>query len=216
MNLTFLDQAMWWDVIFAAILLFCIWGTARRGALRAVSGLAGTILGLILGNHFQDGMAAFIEPALRPVMASLAKRADLNQVSGLQEGSVLSDLVAQSQQFTEKAGELYEQFIAALSETLTTSLAPILAFLIIFFLTKLALHLICGLLDMDIPVISGFNRIAGGVLGALAGAAVVLVLCWAVIRFAPDENVGLLSLHCLQQSRSGQFLVPLLLATPIL
>ena len=43
------------------------------------------------------------------------------------------------------------------------------------------------------------------------GAAVVLVLCWAVIRFAPAENVGLLSLHCLQQSHLGQLLVPLFL-----
>ena len=216
MNLTFLDHALWWDVIFVSILLFCIWGTAKRGAFRAVSGLAGTVAGLILGNHFQDGLAVFLEPALRPLMASLAKKAVLSHITGLQEGSILSDLALQSQQFTEKAGQLYEQFLATLSETLTVSLAPILSFLIIFFLTKLALHLICGLLDMDIPVISGFNRIAGGVLGALAGAAVVLVLCWAVIRFAPDENVGLLSLHCLQQSRSGQFLVPLLLATPIL
>ena len=74
MNLTFLDQALWWDVIFAAILLFCIWSTAKRGAFRAVSGLAGTVLGLILGNHFQDGLAVFIEPVLRPAMEALAKR----------------------------------------------------------------------------------------------------------------------------------------------
>ena len=211
MNLTFLDQALWWDVIFVAILLFCIWGTARRGALRAVSGLAGTVLGLILGNHFQDGMAVFIEPVLRPMMESLAKKADLTRVTGLEEGSVLSDLALQSQQFTEKAGQLYEQFLATLSETLTVSLAPILSFLIIFFLTKIALHLVCGLLELDIPVISGLNRLAGGILGAIAGAAVVLVLCWAVIRFAPAENVGLLSLHCLQHSHLGQLLVPLFL-----
>ena len=211
MNLTFLDQALWWDVIFVSILLFCIWGTARRGALRAVSGLAGTVLGLILGNHFQDGMAVFIEPVRRPRMDSLAKKAALTRVTGLAEGSILSDLALQSQQFTEKAGQLYEQFLATLSETLTVSLAPILSFLIIFLLTKIALHLVCGLLELDIPVISGLNRLAGGILGAIAGAAVVLVLCWAVIRFAPAENVGLLSLHCLQQSHLGQLLVPLFL-----
>lgn len=211
MNLTFLDQALWWDVIFAAILLFCIWSTAKRGAFRAVSGLAGTVLGLILGNHFQDGLAVFIEPVLRPVMEALAKKADLTQFTGLQEGSVLSQLAQQSQQFTEKAGQLYEQFLASLSETLTVSLAPILSFLIIFSLTKLALHLVCGLLELDLPLLSGLNRLAGGMLGAVAGAAVVLALCWAVIRFAPAENVGLLSLHCLRQSKLGQLLVPLFL-----
>ena len=211
MNLTFLDSALWWDVIFVCILLFCIWSTAKRGAFRAVSGLAGTVLGLILGNHFQDGLAVFIEPALRPVMDTLAKKADLTHVTGPQEGSVLSQLAQQSQQFTEKAGELYEQLLATLSETLTVSLAPILAFLIIFVLTKIALHLICALLDLDLPLLSGLNRLAGGILGAAAGAAVILVLCWAVIRFAPAENVGLLSLHCLAQSNLGKFLVPLFL-----
>ena len=211
MNLTFLDSALWWDVIFVCILLFCIWSTAKRGAFRAVSGLAGTVLGLILGNHFQDGLAVFIAPALRPVMDTLAKKADLTHVTGLQEGSVLSQLAQQSQQFTEKAGELYEQLLATLSETLTVSLAPILAFLIIFCLTKLALHLVCALLDLDLPLLSGLNRLAGGILGAAAGAAVILVLCWAVVRFAPAENVGLLSLHCLAQSNLGKFLVPLFL-----
>lgn len=209
MNLTFLDQSLWWDLIFVSILLFCIWGAAKRGAFRAVSGLAGTVLGLILGNHFQDGLAVFIEPALRPMMEALAKKADLTQVTGLQEGSVLSDLVAQSQQFTEKAGQLYEQFLASLGETLTESLAPILSFLIIFFLTKLALKLVCGLLELDIPVLSSLNRFAGGILGALAGCLIVLVLCWAILRFAPVENIGLLSQHCLKQSQIGSLLLPL-------
>ena len=213
MNLTFLDQSLWWDVIFLSILLFCTWRTASRGAFRAVSGLAGTVLGLIFGNHFKDGLAVLIEPILRPVMDDLAKKADLTRVTGLEEGSVLSDLILQSQQLTEKAGELYEAFLARLSEALTVSLAPILAFLIIFVLTKLALHLMCALLDLDIPVLSGLNRMAGGILGALAGAAVVLALCWAVIRFAPAENIGLLSLPCLEQSYLGRLLVPLLQGT---
>lgn len=209
MNLTFFDQAYWWDVIFVSILLFCIWGAAKRGAFRAVSGIAGTVLGLILGNHFQGGLAVFIEPALRPVMEALAQKADLSRVTGLQTGSVLSDLVEQGGQLPEKVGELYEAFLASLSDTLTTSLSPILAFLIIFFLTKLAFRLICGLLELDIPFLSSLNRMAGGLLGAMAGALIVLVLCWAVMRFAPAENVGLMSQHCLRQSYLGSLLSPL-------
>lgn len=215
MNLTFFDQAYWWDVLFASILLFCIWGAAKRGAFRAVSGIAGTVLGVILGNHFQSGLAVFIEPALRPVMESLAQKADLNHVTGLETGSVLSDLVQQSEQFAEKAGELYEAFLASLSETLTISLAPILAFLIIFLLTKIAFHLVCGLLELDIPLLSGLNRLAGGLLGAVAGALIVLALCWAVMRFAPTENIGLLSRHCLKQSYLGSLLTPLFTGLPL-
>lgn len=209
MNLTFFDQAYWWDVLFGFILLFCIWGAAKRGAFRAVSGIASTVLGLLLGNHFQAGMAAFIEPALQPVIHSLADKADLSHVTGLQKGSVLSDLLENSQQFSEKAGQLYETFLASLADTLTTALAPILAFLIIFFLTKLAFRLICGLLELDIPVLSSLNRLAGGLLGAIAGSCIILVLCWSVMRFAPTENMGLLSQPCLQQSFVGGQLVTL-------
>ena len=209
MNLTFFDQAYWWDVLFGCILLFCVWGTAKRGAFRAVSGIAGTVLGVILGNHFQGGLAVFIEPALRPVMESLAEKADLTRVTGLETGSVLSDLVAQGGQLSEKVGELYEAFLANLADTLTVSLSPILAFLIIFVLTKVAFRLVCSLLELDIPLLSGLNRMAGGLLGFLAGALIILALCWAVLRFAPAENVGLLSQHCLRQSYLGSLLYPL-------
>ena len=209
MNLTFFDQAYWWDVLFAAILLFCTWGAAKRGAFQAVSGIAGTVLGVILGNQFQGGLAVFIEPALRPVMESLAQKADLTRVTGLQTGSVLSDLVEQGGQLSEKVGALYESLLTSLADALTVSLAPILAFLIIFILTKVAFRLVCGLLELDLPLLSSLNRLAGGMLGAVAGALIILALCWAVMRFAPAENVGLLSQHCLRQSYLGSLLSPL-------
>ena len=50
MNLTFIDQAYWWDIIFVMILLICTWGSAKRGAFRALSGMAGSVLGLLLGS----------------------------------------------------------------------------------------------------------------------------------------------------------------------
>lgn len=215
MNLTFFDQAYWWDVLFAVILLFCTWGAAKRGAFQAVSGIAGTVLGVILGNHFQDSLAAFLEPVLRPVMESLAQKADFTQITGLETGSVLSDLVEQGGQLSEKMDALYEALLTSLADTLTVSLAPILAFLIIFILTKIAFRLVCSLLELDLPLLSGLNRLAGGMLGAIAGALIVLALCWAVMRFAPAENVGLLSQHCLRQSYLGSLLSPLFAGLPL-
>lgn len=213
MNLTFLDQSYWWDILSGLILFLCITGAARRGAFQALSGIAGSVLGLILGNHFQDSLAVFIEPALQPVLRNLAGKADFSHVTGLEEGSLLSELVTQSEALREKAGALYETLLTSLADTLTASIAPILAFLIIFFLTKLAFRLVCGLLELDIPILSTLNRFAGGLLGALAGSLIILVLCWAVLRFAPTENVGLLSLHCLKQSHVGNFLLPFFTGT---
>ena len=81
--------------------------------------------------------------------------------------------------------------------------------LIIFILTKIAFRLVCGLLELDIPLLSGLNRMAGGLLGAVAGCVTVVALCWAVMRFAPAENLGLLSQPCLLESFTGGFLAPL-------
>lgn len=213
MNLTFFDQAYWWDVIFALVLILCVTVSYHRGAFRALSGIAGTIGGVILGNLYQDDLAPYLEPLLRPAMQSLAQKADLSQVSGLQEGSVLSDLVAQSSVLTDKVGQLYQGLMAALAQALTASLAPIVAFLLIFLLTKLALLLVCALLDWDIPILSGLNRMAGGLLGAVAGCITIVVLCWAVMRFAPAENLGLLSQPCLLESFTGGLLAPLFPST---
>ncbi len=209
MNLSFLSHPHWWDVIFLLVLVLCVKVSAYRGAFRAFSGIAGTLVGLILGNRYQDELAPHLEPVLQPVVEFLAKKADLSQVTGLQEGSVISDLVAQSAVFTEKVGELYTAAMEALSQALTASLAPIFAFLLIFLTSKLALQLICTLLDWDIPILSGLNRMAGGLLGVLAGMVTILALCWAVMRFAPAENLGLLSQPCLQQSFVGSLLCPM-------
>ena len=161
MNLTFFDRAFWWDVLFAAVLLLCIRGAAKRGAFRALSGLAGTLLGVFFGNLFQGDLAPYLEPLLQPVMRSLAQKADLAAVTGLQQGSVLSDLV-QEGALADKMSALYETLLESLADVLTASLAPILAFFLIFAATKLALRLVCALLDWDIPLLSGLNRMAGG------------------------------------------------------
>ena len=46
---------------------------------------------------------------------------------------------------------------------------------------------------------------------AVSVLLVILVLCWAVMRFAPTENVGLLSQPCLLDSFLGGLLGPLFL-----
>lgn len=213
MNLTFFDQAYWWDVIFTLVLIACVMISYNRGAFRALSGIAGTVGGVLLGNRYQGDLAPHLEPLLKPILQSLAQKADLTQITGLQEGSILSDLVAQSSALTDKMGELYQALMASLAQALTDSLAPIVAFLLIFLTTKLFLQLLCALLDWDIPILSGLNRMAGGLLGAVAGCITVLVLCWAVMRFAPAENLGLLSQPCLLKSFTGGFLAPLFVPT---
>ncbi len=213
MNLTFLSHPLWWDVIFLIILFLCIKFSADRGAFRAISGMAGTFLGVILGNRYQDALAPYLEPVLRPVLEKLTEGADLSGLTGLQEGSALSVLAEQAAQLPEQVGALYLSLMTSLAEVLTVSLAPIFAFMIIFLISKAVLQLLCGLLDLDIPVLSGINHFAGGLLGAITGVLTVLAICWAVMRFAPAENMGLFSQPCLQQSFIGSLLAPMFATT---
>lgn len=201
----FLDQPFVWDLLFLLIFLLCIALSAKRGGFEAISGIAGTALGVIVGRKFQLPLAVKLQPLLEPKLLALAQKTDLSQVGGLQEGSALTELIQQSTAVTDKVSELYTSLIAAIAKQLSENLASILAFLLLFFAVKLAVRLVCLLLKLDIPILSGLNRTAGGILGAVSGLLLILALCWAVMQFAPEGDLSLLSRGCLQESLIGGF-----------
>lgn len=201
----FLDQPFVWDLLFFLIFLLCIALSAKRGGFEAISGIAGTALGVIVGRKFQLPLAVKLQPLLEPKLLALAQKTDLTQVGGLQEGSALTELIQQSTAVTDKVSELYTSLIAAIAKQLSENLASILAFLLLFFAVKLAVRLVCLLLKLDIPILSGLNRTAGGILGAVSGLLLILALCWAVMQFAPEGDLSLLSRGCLQESLIGGF-----------
>lgn len=201
----FLDQPFVWDLLFLLIFLLCIALSAKRGGFEAISGIAGTALGVIVGRKFQLPLAVKLQPLLEPKLLALAQKTDLTQVGGLQEGSALTELIQQSTAVTDKVSELYTSLIAAIAKRLSENLASILAFLLLFFAVKLAVRLVCLLLKLDIPILSGLNRTAGGILGAVSGLLLILALCWAVMQFAPEGDLSLLSRGCLQESLIGGF-----------
>ncbi len=201
----FLDQPFVWDLLFLLIFLLCIALSAKRGGFEAISGIAGTALGVIVGRKFQLPLAVKLQPLLEPKLLALAQKTDLTQVGGLQEGSALTELIQQSTAVTDKVSELYTSLIAAIAKQLSENLASILAFLLLFFAVKLAVRLVCLLLKLDIPILSGLNRTAGGILGAVSGLLLILALCWAVMQFAPEGDLSLLSRGCLQESLIGGF-----------
>ncbi len=201
----FLDQPFVWDLLFLLIFLLCIALSAKRGGFEAISGIAGTALGVIVGRKFQLPLAVKLQPLLEPKLLALAQKTDLTQVGGLQEGSALTELIQQSTAVTDKVSELYTSLIAAIAKQLSENLASILAFLLLFFAVKLAVRLVCLLLKLDIPILSGLNRTAGGILGAVSGLLLILALCWAVMQFAPEGDLSLLSRGCLQESLFGGF-----------
>ena len=98
----FLDQPFVWDLLFLLIFLLCIALSAKRGGFEAISGIAGTALGVIVGRKFQLPLAVKLQPLLEPKLLALAQKTDLTQVGGLQEGSALTELIQQSTAVTDK------------------------------------------------------------------------------------------------------------------
>ena len=146
----FLDQPFVWDLLFLLIFLLCIALSAKRGGFEAISGIAGTALGVIVGRKFQLPLAVKLQPLLEPKLLALAQKTDLTQVGGLQEGSALTELIQQSTAVTDKVSELYTSLITAIAKQLSENLASILAFLLLFFAVKLAVRLVCLLLKLAI------------------------------------------------------------------
>lgn len=212
MNLTWLDHPHLWDAVFAAILLFCIITSAKKGAVKAISGTVGTVLGCVVATTFQSGLTPFLETKLQPMLLRLIAHKDITQTVGIPQTSDLNIWIGKVSELKGSQGEvadtLREKIFERLAEALSARFAPILAFLILFFLVKLVIRLACALLDLEIPFFSDINHVAGGVLGAVSGAMLILVLCWAVMRFGPAENAGLLDRLCLERSYVGGFLVP--------
>lgn len=199
-----------YDAIFIAIFAFCVVFAARRGAFRAIAGIAGTGAGVVLGTMLQEELAPKIAVWLQPLALKLTSGDTLPKLTlrienlGLpEELQPLLDAAKNAAAGAEEAAR------AALAEKVASFLcdkaAPVLAFILIFFLTKLAVYLLCAVFSMDIPVISGLNRGLGALLGAVSGLFILLALTWGIRRFAPDFGIPLLSREALESSLIGGF-----------
>jgi Colicin V production protein. len=204
-------EGLVYDVIFIVIFLVCVIIAANRGAFRAVAGIAGTVAGVILGSMFQGVVSPAIAGWLHPLTMKVVGD---NTVSSLAVSIRNLGMPAELQPFLDAA----QNALASAEETARTALAekfadfvcgriaPLLSFLLIFFLTKLAISLVCSILSLDIPVLSTLNEWLGALIGAGSGLLILLALSWGIWRFSPDLNIPVLSRAALQSSLIGGFL----------
>lgn len=92
-----------------------------------------------------------------------------------------------------------------LTDALVDKISPILTFIALFILIKIAITLVTKLLSLDLPVIGTLNRLAGGLIGAIGGIIIVVVLCLGVFSFGSDEPYGPTSRPMLYESYIGGF-----------
>lgn len=222
-----MNAPFWIDLALIAIFVLCVVIGARRGVLRAVAGLVSSIVGLVGAIKLSPAISPLIAKIIAPFFAGTVKKAALSAgVDGILSSPVAQDTYAgfvkllealklpnaSADTLFQSAADTSEKLSRAAGDALAARVAPILAFVAVFVALQLAVRVLASLLGHDgIPMLSSLNRMLGGLLGALTGAVVVLVLCWGAVKYAPVEDIGLLNRHTLEQSRIGGTLAELLI-----
>lgn len=213
------------DLIFIAIILASACFAGRRGIVKTVAGIFGTI-----AAYFAT--VKLIVPALTPIVAKtitpfctrwltgVATKSDVAaQVTVPYEAATdgLSNLLTSLKipanlfdNISEKLAETGNSILAAAAETIGRELAPLIALILGFIAVKLVIWLAVKILSANIPVVRQLNSAAGFLLGTLSGALIVFVLCCLLRTFAPQGIAGFLSYEQINASIIGGFVFSLL------
>lgn len=90
-----------------------------------------------------------------------------------------------------------------LSRAIVAKIAPTLTFFLIFAAVKLAIWFAVKVLSLDWPIIGALNRLAGGAIGLLGGAVIILAVCAGISIYGSTEPTGITSEVMLSQSIIG-------------
>ena len=217
-----MTASMLLDLGFLAILAAGLLAGWFKGAFRIVAGVAGTVAGFIGGRMLTPTLAptvaGLIDPTLERWAADIADKIGRSPImtdsleSALEGTELMSMLknAGMEQQFldavTKAAADSAQELGAFVQSTLleyVSSVAPIITFLLLFILIKLAVRLVCNLLSLDIPVLAQLNSMAGAAIGLAGGLLTVALICAGIVHFGgAGEQV---TLSVLEGSAIGGF-----------
>lgn len=207
------SSSLLFDAAFVLIFVISIILAAKRGAFKAISGIAGTVAGLVGGLLFQGRIAPQVESFLTPMVEKTIGSWDFSKFMELSSETVanlsqeLADVIAAWEQ--NSGGQIPPELVTGLTGEIVPRLAAVISFLVLFFAIKILVILVLRLFNDSIPVFRTLSRGLGAVLGAVSGLLIVLVLCWAVLNYAPvDEAAGLINQQSLRESTVGGLLCP--------
>lgn len=209
---------MWIDLLLIIVFVTCVWMAARRGIFNAVSGLLGSLAGLIGAFLLTPRLQVFTVRLIRPFLNGVVRRA----AESLELTDLLSSPVADETRdgfaallqglsvpqklwdgLAASAQTAGEQVLDAAGKALAEQLAPVITFVVLFLAIQLGVRILCSLLSLDLPILRSVNKLGGALLGAVTGLCMVAVLCWGIMRFSPAERIGLLNQPELLESRVG-------------
>lgn len=209
------------DIIAAAILLGFVISGAKRGLFRALAGLVMILVALIGARVAAEKLTTPTVELMRPVLEHRIE-AKLDAALETPEESVqmpeedtdadgldARDLLALLGVGEERLDELVERvqenvrdtgvtILTAVAEAVAEPVLYSVIFLLAFLLLLVGLKLLARLLDlaMKLPVLHGANALGGGIVGALEGAVVLLLLTMLLLRLdVPLEESRILHIY---------------------
>ena len=164
----FLTASLIWDAALAALILFVVIRSVRRGFVSSFIHLLGVAASCIVAALTAGKAAAWLYDGY------LAERVEQSVSDSLREKleafAGLLDRIDPTDTISAAAGDAVR--------TMAVSLLTMVAFLIIFLLAMLILRALVKLTRSvnRVPVVGGINRLLGGVLGA----AEAFLLCYLI------------------------------------
>lgn len=185
-------------IILAVIVIYLLIGL-RRGFVMMVVNCIGGILSYIVAAALASRLAdtvsnLFLVPPLRRTITNSILEADGETATAAQmwdsQSEYLRGLLMKTGMTEEKLAVMdnpAEHLASAIAEPVGHAISYAVLFVLIFLLCSAAIHLIAGVLNLVtyLPILSSFNSLLGGLLGAAFALVLCTVVLWTLKLFAP-------------------------------
>lgn len=206
------------DAIVVIVLVgFTVCG-ARRGLLRTLAGLVMVVVALVgagmLAATFSGPVTKLVSPIIQEHISDRVEEAMAQQAGTHQESEEfrVEDLLALLGLDEDVRGSLAERaeehirdtgasIASAVVESMVSSFAYGILFILSFLVLLLLLHVLVGAMDlvMKLPLLHGLNALGGGILGLMEGALVLFLAVWVARRLGISfETEALAEAHILR------------------
>lgn len=189
------------DLIIVVIMAATIFKAAKRGFVVSLFSLLKVVLSLAVALMFYKELGSFISQTfvyshVEAYVSDFVAGISLESGGSISADVILAKLPEEARKIVDTLGidiaELLsefsgipEEFAEKLSFELSTLLSNALAFVTLFFVSLIALSVVCFVLDIfsKLPVLNGINKIFGFALGVLEAFVLGIIIAKFAVTF---------------------------------
>lgn len=204
------------DLIVIAVFIIFVCIGIKNGFIKTLVSLIGFIVALVLAiiiankcsfaiydrfisdivkNSISDAISSNVGNDVESVIANIPDLfLDLAKALGYDINELVMGNIGETVQLTAEA--VAETISRDIARPIIVNIIRIILFLIAFFVIRLLIGWIGGILNVvdKIPVLRKFNKLLGGILGAVKGLLVVYFICYLVVLLAGFGADGVLGI----------------------